>query len=103
VPSVRALRVLRLSASCAPSPASTARQCTFRGSITATITSYFISQETPSRDVGDRVVERLPRLAELRRERSLTEEEFAAATSRAIAWQQLVSSDLFTAPRPSQP
>jgi voltage-gated potassium channel len=53
--------------------------------ITATITSYFISQETPSRDVGDRVVERLQRLAELRRDGSLTEEEFAAAKVRAIA------------------
>ena len=53
--------------------------------ITATITSYFISQETPSRDVGDRVVERLQRLADLRRDGSLTEEEFAAAKLRAIA------------------
>ena len=53
--------------------------------ITATITSYFISQETPSRDIGDRVVERLQRLAVLRREGSLTEEEFAAAKTRAIS------------------
>jgi voltage-gated potassium channel len=53
--------------------------------ITATITSYFISQETPSRAVGDRVVERLQRLAELRRDGSLSEEEFAAAKARAIA------------------
>ena len=52
--------------------------------ITATITSYFISQETPSRGVGDRVVERLQRLAELRREGSLTEEEFTLAKARAI-------------------
>jgi len=52
--------------------------------ITATITSYFISQETPSRDAGDRVVERLQRLADLRRDGSLTEEEFAAAKARAI-------------------
>jgi voltage-gated potassium channel len=53
--------------------------------ITATITSYFISQETPARDRGDRVVERLQRLADLRRECSLTDEEFAAAKARAIA------------------
>jgi voltage-gated potassium channel len=53
--------------------------------ITATITSYFISQETPSRDVGDRVVERLQRLSDLRRDGSLTEEEFVAAKARAIA------------------
>jgi voltage-gated potassium channel len=53
--------------------------------ITATITSYFISQETPARDRGDRVVERLQRLADLRREGSLTDEEFAAAKARAIA------------------
>jgi voltage-gated potassium channel len=52
--------------------------------ITATITSYFISQETPARDAADRVVERLQRLADLRREGSLTEEEFAAAKARAI-------------------
>lgn len=52
--------------------------------ITATITSYFISQETPSRDVADRVVERLQRLADLRREGSLTEEEFTEAKARAI-------------------
>lgn len=52
--------------------------------ITATITSYFISQETPSREVGDRVVERLQRLAELRHDGSLTEEEFVAAKARAI-------------------
>jgi len=38
--------------------------------ITATITSYFISQERPSRDKGDRIVERLQRLADLRREGS---------------------------------
>ena len=53
--------------------------------ITATITSYFISQETPPRDAGDRIVERLQRLADLRREGSLTEEEFAAAKARAVA------------------
>ncbi len=53
--------------------------------ITATITSYFISQETPSRDVADRVVERLQRLADLRRDGSLTEEEFVAAKARAIS------------------
>jgi voltage-gated potassium channel len=53
--------------------------------ITATITSYFISQETPSRDAGDRVVERLQRLADLRRDGSLTEDEFAAAKARAIS------------------
>jgi voltage-gated potassium channel len=53
--------------------------------ITATITSYFISQETPSRDTADRVVERLQRLAELRREGSLTEDEFVAAKVRAIS------------------
>jgi voltage-gated potassium channel len=53
--------------------------------ITATITSYFISQETPSRNRGDRVVERLQRLADLRREGSLTEEEFAVAKARAIS------------------
>jgi voltage-gated potassium channel len=53
--------------------------------ITATITSYFISQETPSRDVGDRVVERLQRLSDLRRDGSLTEEEFVAAKARAMA------------------
>jgi voltage-gated potassium channel len=52
--------------------------------ITATITSYFISQETPSRDAADRVVERLQRLSDLRREGSLTDEEFAAAKARAI-------------------
>jgi voltage-gated potassium channel len=52
--------------------------------ITATITSYFISQETPSRDKGDRIVERLQRLADLRREGSLTEEEFVSAKARAI-------------------
>jgi len=52
--------------------------------ITATITSYFISQETPSREVGDRIVERLQRLAELRRDGSLTEAEFIAAKARAI-------------------
>jgi hypothetical protein len=53
--------------------------------ITATITSYFISQETPSRDAADRVVERLQRLSDLRRDGSLTEDEFAAAKSRALA------------------
>jgi len=53
--------------------------------ITATITSYFISQEIPARDRGDRVVERLQRLSELRRDGSLTDEEFAAAKARAIA------------------
>lgn len=53
--------------------------------ITATITSYFISQETPSRDKGDRVVERLQELAELRRDGSLTEDEFAAAKACAIS------------------
>jgi voltage-gated potassium channel len=52
--------------------------------ITATITSYFISQETPSRDRADRVVERLQRLAELRRDGSLTDEEFASAKARAL-------------------
>jgi voltage-gated potassium channel len=52
--------------------------------ITATITSYFISQETPSRGIGDRVVERLQRLAELRRDGSLTEEEFTLAKAKAI-------------------
>jgi voltage-gated potassium channel len=52
--------------------------------ITTTITSYFISQETPSRDAADRVVERLQRLADLRREGSLTEDEFAEAKARAI-------------------
>jgi voltage-gated potassium channel len=53
--------------------------------ITATITSYFISQETPARDKGDRLVERLQRLAELRRDGSLTEEEFETAKARAMA------------------
>ena len=53
--------------------------------ITATITSCFISQETPSRDVADRVVQRLQRLAELRHDGSLTEEEFVAAKARAIS------------------
>ena len=53
--------------------------------ITATITSYFISQETPARDRGDRIVERLQRLAELRQEGSLTEEEFTAAKARAMS------------------
>lgn len=53
--------------------------------ITATITSYFISQETPARDRGDRVVERLQRLADLRRDGSLTEEEFTAAKARAMS------------------
>jgi len=53
--------------------------------ITATITSYFISQKTPSRGRGDRIVERLQRLAELRRDGSLTEEEFAAAKAHAIS------------------
>ena len=53
--------------------------------ITATITSYFISQETPSRDRGDRIVERLQRLAELRHDGSLTEEEFIAAKAHAIS------------------
>jgi voltage-gated potassium channel len=53
--------------------------------ITATITSYFISQETPSRDRGDRIVERLQRLADLRRDGSLTDEEFIAAKARAIS------------------
>jgi voltage-gated potassium channel len=53
--------------------------------ITATITSYFISQETPARAAGDRVVERLKRLAELRRDGSLTEAEFVAAKLRAMA------------------
>src|SRR4029077_16471888 len=52
--------------------------------IPATITSYFISQETPAREVGDRIVERLQRLAELRRDGSLTEAEFIAAKARAI-------------------
>jgi voltage-gated potassium channel len=56
--------------------------------ITATITSYFISQETPSRDRADRVVERLQRLAELRRDGSLTEDEFASAKARALTWPQ---------------
>jgi voltage-gated potassium channel len=53
--------------------------------ITATITSYFISQETPSREVGDRVVERLQRLAELRRDGALTDEEFVEAKARAMS------------------
>jgi hypothetical protein len=52
--------------------------------ITATITSYFISQETPSRDAAGRVVERLHCLADLRRDGSLTEEEFVTAKARAI-------------------
>jgi len=58
--------------------------CLF-SAITATITSYFISVETPSRDAGDRVVERLQRLADLRRDGSLTEMEFVAAKARALA------------------
>jgi voltage-gated potassium channel len=53
--------------------------------ITATITSYFVSQETPSRDVADRIVERLQRLSDLRRDGSLTEEEFSVAKARAIS------------------
>lgn len=53
--------------------------------ITATITSYFISQETPARDKGDRLVERLQRLADLRRDGSLTDEEFETAKARAMA------------------
>lgn len=52
--------------------------------ITATITSYFLSRETPAVEAGDRVVERLQRLADLRRDGSLTEDEFAAAKARAI-------------------
>ena len=39
--------------------------------ITATITSYFISQETPAAEPADRLVQRLQRLSELRREGSL--------------------------------
>src|SRR5207245_8155794 len=58
--------------------------CLF-SAITATITSYFISVETPSRDAGDRVVERLQRLADLRRDGSPTEMEFVAAKARALA------------------
>jgi len=57
--------------------------CLF-SAITATIRSSFISQETPSRDAGDRVLKRLQRLADLRRDGSLADEEFAAAKARSI-------------------
>jgi len=53
--------------------------------ITATIRSSFISQETPAAFQADRLVERLQRLSELRREGSLTEDQFAAAKSQALA------------------
>ena len=50
--------------------------------ITATITSYFISQE---RAAAPDFVDRLGALAELREQGSLTEDEFAAAKAQVIA------------------
>jgi voltage-gated potassium channel len=53
--------------------------------ITATITSYFISEETARRDGGDMFVERLQRLADLRRGGALTEEEFSNAKALVMS------------------
>jgi len=52
--------------------------------ITATITSYFITQEQRTRTPGREFVDRLGALAELREQGSLTEEEFAAAKAQIL-------------------
>lgn len=53
--------------------------------VTASITSYFVSQDRGADGQGDGVTEALYRLAELRREGSLTEDEFARAKSKVLA------------------
>jgi voltage-gated potassium channel len=52
--------------------------------ITATITSYFISQENRIRTPGHEFVDKLGALSELREQGSLTEEEFVAAKARIL-------------------
>lgn len=53
--------------------------------ITASITSYFVSQDrSPAATRGELMVQQLERLADLRRDGSLTEEEYAAAKVRAM-------------------
>ena len=52
--------------------------------ITATITSYFITQDQGTHTPGHEFVDRLGALAELREQGSLTEEEFAAAKAMVL-------------------
>jgi voltage-gated potassium channel len=53
--------------------------------VTATITSYFITQDQKGTTTGHALVDTLATLAELREQGSLTEEEFTLAKARVLA------------------